>query len=391
LFIFNASKIVEHLNQSTNMLSIENQEELFFRVALSFVRDIGDISARSLLAHFGSAKNIFKTKKSELRKVHGIGDYRVNLFDDKAVFEKAENELKFCEKERISIIDFSSPKYPKRFMNCMDAPLLLYHKGSADLNAHKVIAIIGTRKNSDYGERCCELLFEDLTGIENVIVVSGLALGIDTFAHKKSLKKNIPTVGVLGHSLDMIYPHSNRELAKEMLEHGGGLLTEFPSGTKPDKQNFPVRNRIVAGMCDVTVVVESDIKGGAMITAYVAHSYGREIAAFPGRVFDNKSVGTNNLIKKNIAAMITNGNDLLELMNWQSTQYQSKVIQSKLFEELNADESILIELLKGKDSVHSDELMQHSKFTYSLIASLLLQLELKGLIKTLPGKNYRLN
>ena len=206
-----------------------------------------------------------------------------------------------------------------------------------------------------------------------------------------SLKKNIPTVGVLGHSLDMIYPPSNRELAKEMLEHGGGLLTEFPSRTKPDKQNFPVRNRIVAGMCDVTVVVESDIKGGAMITAYVAHSYGREIAAFPGRVFDNKSIGTNSLIKKNIAAMITNGNDLLELMNWQSTQYQSKVIQSKLFEELNADESILIELLKGKDSVHSDELMQHSKFTYSLLASLLLQLELKGLIKTLPGKNYRLN
>ena len=373
------------------MLPNEQKDEQFFHLALSFVKDVGPITGRALLARFGSAENIFKANTKELKSVEGMGDVRAAAFKEKEVFIKAEQELNFCKKENISIITLKETNYPKRFLNCEDAPLLLYQKGDADLNVAKVVSIIGTRKNTDYGERCCEQLLTDLKDTKEILIVSGLALGIDTIAHKHSIRNSLPTVGVLGHSLDSIYPASNKSLAKEMTEKGGGLLTEFPSGTKPDKQNFPVRNRIVAGMSDVTVVVESDRKGGAMITAYIAQSYGREIAAFPGRIFDSKSDGPNHLILKNIASLITNADELLELMNWKEEGKLKKAVQPRLFEELLPEEMPLYDLMKQKDSVHTDELLLQSGYTNTLLASILLQMELKGLVKALPGKNYRLN
>lgn len=373
------------------MLPNEKQEEQFFHLALSFVKDVGPITGRALLARFGTAENIFKASTKELKLVEGMGDVRVASFKDNNVFMKAEKEMVFCDKESINIITLKDTTYPKRFLNCEDAPLLLYQKGDTNLNVAKVMSVIGTRKNTDYGERCCEQLFADLRDTKDILIVSGLALGIDTIAHKHSLKNGLTTVGVMGHSLDTIYPSSNKNLAKEMIEKGGGLLTEFPSGTKPDKQNFPVRNRIVAGMSDVTIVVESDRKGGAMITAYIANSYGREIAAFPGRIFDSKSDGPNHLILKNIASLITNADELLALMNWKEEGKQKKSVQPKLFEELLPDELPLYELMKQKDSVHTDELLLQSGYTNTRLASILLEMELKGLVKALPGKNYRLN
>lgn len=371
------------------MLPDKNNTEAFFQLALSFVSDIGPKRVRTLLSKFGTVEALFKAPLKELKTIDGIGEKLAKKLKDETHFHLAEKEMAYCEKHDIQLLFFNAANYPKRFLNCDDPPILLFYKGNADLNIEKTIAIIGTRKNTDYGQRTTEDLLGQLNGQDDMIIVSGLALGIDTIAHKAALKNNLSTVGVLGHSLDRIYPYSNKSLANEMLENGG-LLSEFPSGTKPDRQNFPVRNRIVAGMSDVTIVVESDIKGGAMITAYVAASYNREVAAFPGRVYDSKSGGTNHLIKKNIAAMITNADDLLELMNWKKDA-NKKPIQQQLFLNLSPEEQKIIDLLQQKDVTHTDELLQFSGFTYPQLAAVLLQLELQGLIKTLPGKNYRLN
>ena len=225
--------------------------------------------------------------------------------------------------------------------------------------------------------------------MKNILIVSGLALGIDTIAHTKALIMGMPTVGVLGHGMDRIYPDKNKQLAANMLETGG-LLTEFPSGTIPDRTNFPMRNRIVAGISDVTVVVESGFSGGALITAYLASGYNREVAAFPGRVNDNRSTGCNELIRTNIAAMITKAEDLIMLMNWDSSKKQ-KPVQKQLFLNLTTDEQKIIDILQTKDTTHSDELFHQTQLQSSQLAATLLQLEMMGLVKTLPGKLYRLN
>ncbi len=361
----------------------------YYLIALSMIDGIGSKTARSLLQHFKTAEAIFHASPKQLRNIAGVGDTRAKLFQLETVKAAVEKEMEFVEKHKIEVLSLQDANYPKRLLQCDDAPLLLYYKGNANLNSAKMCAIIGTRKNTDYGQRCTEMLIEQLAGQQDLIIVSGLALGIDTIAHKNALLQNLPTVGVMGHGLDRIYPFTNKNLANEMVERGG-LLTEFPSGTKPDRQNFPVRNRIVAGMCDVSVIVESDIKGGAMITAYVALSYNRELAAFPGRIYDSKSEGPNHLIRQNMAAMITNATDLLQFMNWEQSA-ATKAVQQQLFAALSPDEQKLIELLQSKDAVHVDELMKQIGLNYPQLAATLLQLEMQNLIKTLPGKMYRLN
>ena len=369
---------------------LPNQEtELFYQVALSFVPDVGPKTAKALLSKFKTAKDIFEAPLRELMTINGLTETRVKGFRDPAVMEQTEREIEFAEQNGIQMLLIGTENYPKRFNNCDDPPVLLYYKGNADLNAKRIVAVIGTRKNTDYGQRLTEDLVEGLQGIDDVIVVSGLALGIDTIAHKASLKHGIPTIGVLGHGLDTIYPHSNKVLAEEMVQLGG-LLSEFPSNTKLDRSNFPVRNRVVAGISDVTVIVESDIKGGGMITAYVAHSYDREVAAFPGRVYDSKAGGPNHLIQRNIASMINNADDLLEIMNW-GKHAQKKAVQKQLFLELSPEEQRVVDVLQQKDSLHADELSYQTGFTTSQLSSMLLQMEMSGLVKALPGKHYRLN
>ena len=371
------------------MLPNKDYSEEFYQIALTFVPEVGPKTARALLSRYSSAEAIFRAKARELVTVDGMGEYKAKMFKGKQIYVEAEKELEYCLKNDIRPLFMTNPSYPKRFMNCDDAPVLLYYKGQAELNASKVIAVIGTRKHTDYGQRATEDLIEGLQGLEDVIVVSGLALGIDTVAHRSCLKHGIPTVGVVGHGLDIVYPSSNRQLANDMLQHGG-LLTEFPSGTALDRSNFPVRNRVVAGMSDITILVESDIKGGGMITAYVAHSYNREVAAFPGRVYDSKSGGPNHLIRKNIAAMITNADDLLDLMNWGRHEGQ-KAVQKQLFFDLSPEEQQLVDLLKEKDAIHSDELLHQTGFKSPQLAATLLTLEMQGVIKALPGKYYRIN
>lgn len=369
------------------MLPKEVQEEVFYQLALINVPGIGAKTGRLLLERFGSAINVFKAPLKELRVVEGVGEFKVRGFKDADLLLKAGKELDHVIKHNINVYYQNGP-YPKRLMNCADAPLVLFGKGNADFDAAKVVAIVGTRKNTDYGVKLTEELVEGLKALGNVLIVSGLALGIDAVAHKKCVQCGVPTVGVLGHGLDRIYPAINKDLATQMLANGG-LLTEYPSDTIPDRNNFPMRNRIVAGMSDVTVVVESHISGGALITAHMASGYNREVAAFPGRVSDTRSAGCNELIRTNVAAMVTKADDLIDMMNW-SKETKPKIVQKQLFLALTADEQKIIDLLQTKETVHSDELFHHTGLASSQLAATLLGLEMQGVIKTLPGKNYKI-
>ena len=371
------------------MQATTEKDELFYRLALSFVPGIGTKAGRTLIETYKTAGDIFKTPLKELKKLNGVSETIAAAFRDETIFTKAEEEIEFITKNEVKTLFYTDPEYPQRLTNCIDAPLLLYYKGNANLNQDKIVAIVGTRKNTDYGVRLCEELVDCLRSLENVLIVSGLASGIDTIAHKRSVTTGVATVGVLGHGLDRIYPYTNRTLANEMIQNGG-ILTEFISQTIPDRFNFPMRNRVVAGMSDVTVVVESDTSGGALITAHLASGYNREVAAFPGRVTDNRSAGCNELIRTNIASMITKADDLLDLMNW-STNAKPKAVQKQLFLNLSDEEQKVMDCLQAKDSVHSDELFHQTGLNSSQLASTLLQLEMQGLVKALSGKYYRVN
>ena len=363
-------------------------EELLHFIALTMVPSIGDVHARELLQHFQSAKTIFHTRLHHLEKISGIGKLRarrIKLFRD---FPRAERELHFVKKYRINAIPITDDNYPTRLKNCYDAPILLYFRGNANLNATRVINVIGTRNNSDYGKELVKNFLEELFPCK-ALVVSGLAYGIDALAHKTALKLGLETVGVLAHGLDRIYPPPHRALAMEMVEQGG-LLTDFMTGDDPDKQNFPKRNRIVAGMADATIVIETGVKGGSMITAELANGYNKDVFAFPGRVKDSKSEGCHHLIKTNKAALITSAKDLIDAMNWEERKPASK-IQTKLFAELSPDEMVIMKILTQKDFVHIDEIQASSNLKYSAVAATILNLEMQGLISGLPGKMYKAN
>jgi len=363
--------------------------ELFYQIALTQVNMVGDKVARVLLSRFGSATAIFNASERELSVISGMGAGRVKAFKKSLDRTRIEKELKFMQQHNIQPLFINHPNYPKLLKDCPDAPIMLYFKGGGDINNKKVIAIVGTRTNTDYGRQMVEELIAGLKGRKDVLIVSGLASGIDAIAHKSALKNDIETIGVLGHGLDRIYPAQNRKLASEMLSCGG-LLTEYISETIADRQNFPQRNRIVAGMADVTVVVETKEKGGSMITAKLACSYNREVAAFPGRSIDSHSAGCNYLIKTNIARMITQAGDLMDMMNWQPEEDQKTIIQRKLFNSLNLEEQKVVQCLDVEKEIHIDELSIKSGLSDNKMAAILLGLELEGLVRSLPGKRYRL-
>ena len=363
---------------------------LLYQIALTLIPNIGTVRAKLLLQHY-DVEEIFKARKSSLEKIESIGAARaqsIKAFDN---FQEAEEEIAFIEKYKITPLFISDKDYPQRLLNCYDSPTLLFYKGEATLNASKIIAVIGTRSHTDYGRQVAEKLIQELEG-NNILVVSGLAYGIDAIAHKAALKHNLPTVGVMAHGLDQIYPPQHAGLAKEMAKNGGGILTEFRSKTTPDKHNFPIRNRIVAGMSDATIVVETSIKGGSIITAELANSYNKDVFAFPGKVTDSKSAGCNYLIKSNKAVLLTDAQELIEVMGWEEkNKKQSIKIQKELFMELTAEEKIITGILKEKDSVHIDELNLRSGLNSSAVAAAILNLELQSIIFSKPGKLYSLS
>ena len=365
-------------------------QELFYQIALTLVPQIGPVQARLLIEKFGNASEVFKAKASMLENTEGIGSIRARELKQFKNFERAEQEIHFIEKYKIKPLFLNNPEYPSKLKHCFDPPTLLYLKGKSNLNNQRTIGIIGTRNNSDYGKQLTEQLVKGLAS-SNPLVISGLAYGIDALAHKACLIHQLPTIGVMAHGLDTIYPPQHIELAREMLQSGGGILTEFPSGTPPDKHNFPNRNRIVAGLCDVVVVVESGEKGGSMVTASLANGYHREVMAYPGRTIDKRSAGCNQLLQQQRAQLITGPDDLLRFMNWEEQQIKTKTIQPSLFEQLTPFEKQLIELIGKKESIDIDEIQIEMKAGNSTLAGALLMLELQGLIKKIPGQRFRIN
>lgn len=363
-------------------------DELLYQIALTQIPLIGPVQAKILLQHC-NAEEIFHAKKSFLEKIEGIGPARAAKVSGFRDFSAAEKEIEFINKYGIRPLFITDDAYPKRLLNCYDSPTLLYYKGEADLNTDKMLAVIGTRTHSDYAKQVTERLVKELAE-EDVTIVSGLAYGIDGLAHKAALKNNLSTIGVLAHGLDKIYPQEHVSLAKDMIKKGGGLLTEYTSNTKPDKHNFPTRNRIVAGMCDATLVIETSIKGGSMITAELANSYNRDVFAIPGRINDSKSTGCNYLVKNNKAQLVTDGKDILEMMHWEPEKKPSAKKQKELFIELSAEEKKIYSVLKEKESVHIDEINAKSGLSSSTVAAAILSLELQNVIVSLPGKLYQL-
>jgi DNA processing protein len=348
------------------------------------------VHAKILVQHFGDAPSIFKTKVSQLEKIEGIGTVRARSIKHFNDFATAEKELQFIEKFKIKTFFLNDKDYPQRLLNCYDSSTLLFYKGIADLNVSKIVAIVGTRSNTDYGKLFTEKLVKDLSA-QNILVVSGLAFGIDAFAHKAALKNNLKTVGIVGHGLDKIYPTAHTALAKDMIKDDGGILTEFFSGTKPDKHNFPLRNRLVAGISDATVVVETSIKGGSMITGKLADAYNRDVFAVPGRTTDKNSGGCNYLIKHNKAILLTDAEELIDVMGWadKKSKVKSKS-QRDLFIEMTAEEKIIVQLLQEKIAVAIDEINLQSGLTSSAVAAAILNLEFQGVVASLPGKMYKL-
>lgn len=367
---------------------MEKPGELYYAIALTLIPQIGNVLGKELLTHFETAENIFNVPQKTLSAIPGIGVIRAKEIKQFKNFDRVEEELRFIEKYKIQTLFYHEKEFPKRLKHCYDSPLLLYYAGNADLNTSRILSVVGTRHYTDYGREMCENIISDLSK-ENVLIVSGLAYGIDVIAHKKALKEGLKTVGVVAHGLDRIYPPLHAEIAKQMTDQGG-LLTEYLSKTLPDKQNFPMRNRIVAGMADATLVIETGIRGGSLITAELANGYNRDVFAVPGKAGDKKSEGCNYLIRKNKAALVTSANDVMEMMGWEEHLKDNKPIQKELFIELNEKEQNIVNLLTGVKMLHVDEIHLQSNLTSSETAATILNLELQGVIKSLPGKMYKI-
>jgi DNA processing protein len=361
---------------------------LTHKIALSLIKGVGPMLAKNLLSHFGSAEAVFAAKKAQLLKIEGIGEKTANHVLHHNAIEKAEEQLQFIEKNNVEVLFYADDNYPKRLRNCYDAPLILYYKGTANLNHKRIVSIVGTRNATPYGKLLCKQLVETLQPYQ-VIVMSGLAHGIDAIAHKESLNNEIPTVGVLGHGLDRIYPAVHKELTKKMV-HNGGLLTEFLPGTTPDRENFPKRNRIIAGIADVTIVVEASLKGGALITAEIANSYNKDVYAFPGRTNDEFSAGCNFLIKTNRAGLINHPKDLVYYLGWDDEKVKKAEVQTHLPLNLTSDEQKIVDILQKKP-MSVDQLTLGTNLPQSKLAIILLTLEMQGILVSLPGKIYKLS
>lgn len=357
-----------------------------YEIALTLIQGVGDVVGKKLVAYCGGAEAVFCETKKALTKIPNITESIVDNIMSPNVLKRAEEEIKFVEKNEITPLFYLDSQYPKRLQHCHDSPMLLYYKGKADLNAPKVVGVVGTRNISDYGKYVTENVIEELSA-DNVLIVSGLAYGVDAAAHRAALKYDLATVGVLGHGMQTVYPAENKKLSQKMLEKGG-VLTEFISGTKPDRENFPQRNRIVAGMVDCLLVVESALKGGAMITAEIANSYDREVFAVPGRVGDIYSEGCNHLIKINKANLLTNAADIRYIMRW---DVDTKVVakQMRMFRDFSEDEKKIMDVFGDNRTVHLDDIIVGSELPPSKIASVLLSLEFDGILTALPGKRYQ--
>jgi DNA processing protein len=359
-----------------------------YLLALTRIPGVGAVLARTLLSHFGTAEAIFNASYKHLLHVEGIGPQlarNIRQFDE---FDACIAELAFAEAHGIQLLVLGTKNYPKRLSYCYDAPLVLFYKGNANLNAKKIVSVVGTRNATAHGKLICDELVKGLAEY-GVLVVSGLAYGIDAAVHKACVKHELPTLGVLAHGLDRMYPNAHRKLAAEMLQNGG-LLSEYPSQTIPDRENFPKRNRIIAGLADATIVVEANSKGGALITADLANSYDREVCAFPGRATDEYSIGCHELIKTNRAHLITKAADVATLLAWDIISPSQKPQFQINWSDRSVDEQLVLALLAKNGDILIDNLVLSTGFSQSKLTLLLLDLQLAGIVKIVPGNRCSL-
>ena len=362
------------------------EEDLLYVLALQRAKGIGDINAKKLIAHFGNAKSVLKEKRQTLEKINGIGAFTIRHLHDADNLRDAEKELRYIEENKVETQYFLDTSYPEKLKHCIDAPILLFKKGNINLENHPIISVVGTRNMTSYGRSFCEKFIRDLKAY-NPLIVSGFAYGIDICAHKSALKNSLQTIGVLAHGFEKMYPKSHQKYVNEITQNGG-FITDFWHNDELQRENFLKRNRIVAGISEATIIIESAEKGGSLVTADIANSYSRDVFAVPGRTTDIYSKGCNNLIKRNNAAILTSAHDLIEMLSWQLEHKKTAVVQKQLFVELNENEQAVYDflLVNGKEML--DLISVNCKFPIHQTTTILFNLEMKGLVKPLPGKLF---
>ncbi|NNE15269.1 MAG: DNA-protecting protein DprA [Saprospiraceae bacterium] len=360
-----------------------SEQEIIYKLALSFIPNIGAVNAKNLISYLGGIDKVFSATKSQILKIPGIGEKKYNDIRNNDALLLAEQEFERIKKLDLDVIFYFDAAYPQRLKQQNDCPLLLYASGNIDFNPKRTVAVIGTRSPSIYGQSLCEKIIDDLLQF-NVTIISGLAYGIDTIAHRSAIKNKMQTIGILGNGLNAVYPSSNHSLAQKM-KLNGGLISEYPIETIPDRENFPRRNRIIASMSDVVIVVESARKGGSFITAEFANNYSKDVFAIPGRLTDVVSAGCNHLIKTHKAHLYTSIEDIAYINRWDA---KPKSKQLSLLLDLTEEEKTIYQILKEEKVVGMDTLLYKTQLQLSILSSTLINLEFNGLIKSLPGKKY---
>lgn len=365
-----------------------SDQDLIYVLALQHVPKIGDLTAKKMISHCGSAEAVLKEKKQNLLKIDGVGTTTLSDLYNPSHLKEAENELQFIKQNKIRCLYFIDEDYPDKLKHCIDGPILLFQSGNVDLKKKRIISIVGTRKITTNGIAFCEKLVEELT-VYNPVIVSGFAYGTDITAQKAALKHTLQTIGCLAHGLNQIYPPSHKKYMVDV-EKNGGFLTDFWSTDVFDRNNFLKRNRIIAGLSEATIVIESAEKGGSLVTAEIANSYNRDVFAVPGRVNDLQSTGCNNLIKYQKAHMLTNPLDVPYILNWQLEDLKKPIVQKQLFVELDENEKTIYKYLKNNNKQMLDVIAIECNMPIFKAASILLNMELKGVIRPLPGKLFEL-
>ena len=371
-------------------LPIENaitENELLHLLALQKIDGVGDIMAKKLLQHCGSAEAIFSSKSTQLASIDGVGKILLQNLKNKTVLQQAETELRFIQKNDIDVTYFKDENYPDRLKHCVDGPTLLFTSGNINLKKQHIISIVGTRQITPYGIDFCKNLIAQLAPL-NPIIVSGFAYGVDIVAHQAAMENNLQTIGILAHGLNQIYPKTHKKYMSKM-EQNGGFMTEFWSDSNPEKENFVKRNRIVAGISEATIVIESADKGGSLITANLANDYNRDVFAVPGRITDKYSQGCNNLIKTQRAHLLSGAADILYILNWDMDK-KEKTIQKQLFIDLEPVEQKVFDFLQKNGKEQMDIIALTCELPIFKLSSILLNMELKGVVRPLPGKLFEI-
>lgn len=365
-----------------------NQCELFSLLRLYHTPGVGHITVKRLLNACGAAEAVFKESKKKLASIPGISQHTIQLLGLTPNEEIITEEINYIIKHQVGFCSITDPEYPAALHHCNDSPFLLFYRGRLPATGKRLISVVGTRSATDYGKECCVRLIKSLAEYEQIAIVSGFAYGIDIVAHQTAIECGLETYAVVGHGLRYVYPALHRKHVPSLIS-SGGMITELVSDAKPDKENFPKRNRIIAGMCEATIVVEASEKGGALITARIANSYHRDVFAFPGRITDGYSKGCNLLIKNNEAQLIESAEDVLAALGFRKKK-KAPLVQSRLFVEMDQDEKSLVDILSNFGEITLDELSLQAEYPVSKTAALLLTLEMKGVVQSLPGKKFRI-